>query len=102
MRLSKYIFPGNPQDGVSQWVFPLALKLAKGMSFDLAYAFLGRLYEHLDLYKEAMECSKGRYVHISFINTTFLQIFIWEWFPSLAKSMVRSDGEEPSFRALRW
>ncbi|GAV81207.1 PMD domain-containing protein, partial [Cephalotus follicularis] len=55
MWLSKYIFPGKLQDGVSQRVFPLAFKLEKGISFGLAYAFFNRLYKRLDQYREAME-----------------------------------------------
>ncbi|GAV60603.1 PMD domain-containing protein, partial [Cephalotus follicularis] len=102
MWLSRYIFPGNPRNGVSWQVFPLALKLAKGMSFHLAHAFLGTVYELLDLYKEAMEHSKGKYVYLSFIDIAFLQIFMWERFLSLAKPVARADGEEPSFRTLRW
>ncbi|GAV85749.1 PMD domain-containing protein [Cephalotus follicularis] len=46
--LSRYIFPVNPQDGVSRWVFPLALKLDRGISFGLAHSFLGTLNEHQD------------------------------------------------------
>ncbi|GAV88613.1 PMD domain-containing protein, partial [Cephalotus follicularis] len=52
MWLSRYIFKGNPQDGVCYWLFPIALKLASESSFSLALIFLGTLYERLDQYQE--------------------------------------------------
>ncbi|GAV84338.1 hypothetical protein CFOL_v3_27782 [Cephalotus follicularis] len=49
-----------------------------------------------------MECSKGRYINLSFIGTAFLQVFLWEQFSNLAKPKVRVNGGACNFWALRW
>ncbi|GAV64405.1 hypothetical protein CFOL_v3_07923 [Cephalotus follicularis] len=72
------------------------------MRFGLAHAFLGTLYERLDQYREAMERSTGRHIHMYFVDIAFLQIFMWERFPSLSKPVARVSNEELIFHALRW
>ncbi|GAV57233.1 PMD domain-containing protein [Cephalotus follicularis] len=80
----------------------MALKLAIEFSFSLAPVFLGTLYECLDQYHEAVLSSKGRYVHLSIVDTAFLHIIMWERFPGLAKPAMKSAEGEPAFRSLRW
>lgn len=46
--LSWYFLPSEPEDGLNQHVFPLAIIIAKGIKFALDPLFLGSLYVRLD------------------------------------------------------
>ncbi|KAK9293241.1 hypothetical protein L1049_021232 [Liquidambar formosana] len=85
MWLSKFIFPGPPSEGISAHVFPLAIKIAKGKCFSLATVYLATLYRRLDMVvEEAVRGSKGSNAHACYVDTGFLQMFLWERFPFYA------------------
>lgn len=46
--LSWYVLLSGPEDGINSYIFPLAIRLAKGKSLALAPIFLGSLYYRLD------------------------------------------------------
>ena len=66
--------------------------------------FLGTLYCHLDLMQECHERSLGRYNLVSYLDTMFLHMFIYEHFPHIApipkpysafcKDIYESDDED--------
>ncbi|XP_059658415.1 uncharacterized protein LOC132304701 [Cornus florida] len=70
--LSRFIFPGPPDDGPCPDLIPLAVWLSCGNSFPLAALFLGTLYHELDLAHARMERSVGRMSVVSPVNTIFL------------------------------
>lgn len=43
-----YVLPSGPKDDINYYVFPLAIRLAKGEKVALAPIFLGSLYYRLD------------------------------------------------------
>ncbi|CAL5412359.1 unnamed protein product [Camellia sinensis] len=93
---------GRPQDGICHELFPLAAILASGRPIPLPPLFLGGLYRRLDMYQEGIDRSKGRYDVTSFLPTTFLQLFLYERFPSLAPMPKVFSIEKSEPRSARW
>ncbi|CAL5395888.1 unnamed protein product [Camellia sinensis] len=100
--LSQYILMGRSQDGICHELFPLGAILASGRPIPLAPLFLGGLYRRLDMYQEGVDRSKGRYDVTSFLPTTFLQLFLYERFPSLASMPKVFSIKESEPRSARW
>lgn len=82
--LSWYVLPSRPEDGISPYVFPLAVRLAKGGKIALAPFFLA-LYFHLVECIQNLVKSMGRYTVLSYSNTSFLQLFLWGRFKGLER-----------------
>lgn len=68
-----YILSTVPEDGLNPYVFPLAIRLGRGEKLALAPIFLGSLVRRLDESVENLLKSMGRYIVVSYINTSFLQ-----------------------------
>ncbi|GMP92533.1 hypothetical protein CsSME_00042713 [Camellia sinensis var. sinensis] len=101
--LSRYIFEGASKDGVDLSVFDIAAYLATGLSVALGPLFLETLYRQLDMYQVGAKKSKGRYDVISYVSTSFLQMFLYEQFPGLALRPTNFElGEGRERRATRW
>lgn len=81
--LSRYILEGAPKDGVDPSMFDIAAYLATGLSVTLGPLFLGTLYRRLDMYQVGAEKLKGWYDVISYVLTSFLQMFLYERFLGL-------------------
>ncbi|XP_059636052.1 uncharacterized protein LOC132278267 [Cornus florida] len=80
--LSKYIFPGTPDDApLSRWCL-IAVKIASGIAIPLGPLFLGTLYHLLDMIAEDSTRSTGRYLMVSYVASGFLQMFLYERFPA--------------------
>lgn len=80
--LSWYVLPSGPEDGINAFVFPLAIRLARGEKVALAPIFLRSLFYRLDECIESLVRSMGRYTVASYAQTAFLQMFLWERFKS--------------------
>lgn len=78
--LSWYILPSGPEDGIHPYVFFLAVKLAKGEKLSLAPIFLSSLFYRLDECVHNLSKFMGRYNVVSYANSAFLQLFLWERF----------------------
>lgn len=118
--LSWYVLPSSPEDGIHPYVFLLAVKLAKGEKLALAPIFLGSLFYRLDECVQSLSRSMGRYTVVSYANSAFLQMFLWEMFSNLAPQPIQfeavtmrtfedEDGivrtvpdKSPRMRAQRW
>lgn len=72
--------------------FPLAVKLAKGERLALAPILLGSLIYRLDECVHNLSKSMGRYTMVSYANSVFLQLFLWERFNSLAPQSVQFEA----------
>ena len=81
--LHSFIFPSHKQL-IPTSIFRIASVLACGRKVDLASAFLDTIYMHLDQITYGFYTLKGRGGMISAINTWFLQLFLFEHFPSRA------------------
>lgn len=91
--LSCYVLPSGPEDGINSFVFPLAIRLAKGEKIALGPIFLGSLFYRLDECVRSLVRSRGRYTVTSYGQTAFLQLFLWKRF--------KSYGPQPStFEAI--
>lgn len=75
--LSWYVLPSGPEDGLNPYVFPLAIRLAKGERLALASIYFGSLFYRLDECIKNIVKSIGRY-HVVTHATAFLQLFLWE------------------------
>ncbi|PQM37165.1 uncharacterized protein Pyn_39921 [Prunus yedoensis var. nudiflora] len=65
-------------------VFPLALAIARGDVIPLAPMFLGYLYRLLDQVHLLEKGAAGTMAVESFLNSSFLQVFLWEHINGLA------------------
>lgn len=74
--------PSGPEDGINAYVFPLAIRLARGEKVALALIFLGSLFYRLDECVHSLVRSMWRYTVASYAQTAFLQMFLWERFKS--------------------
>lgn len=70
-------FP-SPEDGLNNYVFALAIFLAKGKRLALAPLYLGSLYNRLDECVHNIFCSLGPYNVVSYADTAFLEMFLWK------------------------
>lgn len=70
--LSWYVLSSGPEDGINSYVFPLAIKLAKGEKFALTPVFLGSLFYRLDKCVQSLVRLMGQYTVASYAHTVFL------------------------------
>ncbi|CAL8121223.1 unnamed protein product [Prunus armeniaca] len=98
--LGRFLFCDFSQDCLHGRVFPLALAIARGSMIPLAPMFLGHLYRLLDQIQFLEKGAAGTMAVETFVNSSFLQIFLWERFKgvevsplpySKAESLVASD-----------
>lgn len=80
---SWYALSRGPKDGISPYVFPRAIRLAKGERLALAPIYLGSLFYQLDECVQNIIKSMGRSIVVSYADTSFLQLFLWERFETL-------------------
>lgn len=83
--------PGGPKDGVNPHIFPLAVRLGKGEKLALAPRFLDSLFRRLDESAENLTKSRGRYIVVSYGNTSFLQLILWKRFETLSPQAVEFE-----------
>ncbi|CAL2233352.1 unnamed protein product [Prunus armeniaca] len=98
--LGRFLFCDFSQDCLHGRVFPLALAIARGSMIPLAPMFLGHLYRLLDQIQFLEKGAAGTMAVETFVNSSFLQIFLWERFKGIevsplpyskAESLVASD-----------
>lgn len=87
--ISCFIFEGPPSGGVNVAAFPLAALLVTRTCLPLAPLFIGTFYWQLDLLKEWLARSMGRYDITSYVPTPFLHIFFYESYPSVAPVLIQ-------------
>lgn len=83
--LSRYVFP-NSGGVISKEVFPIAIKLARGVRMALAPACLACLYRDLRVLKEKIVASTERDGPLQYtLLSSFYFVLVWAWerFPSL-------------------
>ncbi|XP_059639155.1 uncharacterized protein LOC132281474 [Cornus florida] len=98
--LSKYIFPGTPDNApLSRWCL-IAVKIASGIVIPPGPLFLGTLYHRLDMIAENSMRSTGRYPMVSYIGSGFLQMFLYKRFP--AYSHLPLELSDHGARGRRW
>ncbi|CAL2234053.1 unnamed protein product [Prunus armeniaca] len=100
--LGRFLFCDFSQDCLHGRVFPLALAIARGSMIPLAPMFLGHLYRLLDQIQFLEKGAAGTMAVETFVNSSFLQIFLWERFKGIevsplpyskAESLVASDED---------
>lgn len=74
------MFCPEPDDQINPYISPLVVMLAKGEKLALIPIFLGSLFFRLDECAQNLVKSMGPYTFISYANTSFLQLFLWERF----------------------
>ncbi|PQM34659.1 uncharacterized protein Pyn_40296 [Prunus yedoensis var. nudiflora] len=82
--LGKFVFCDFSPDCMHERVFPLALAIARGDVIPLAPMFLGYLYRLLDQVHLLEKGAAGTMAVESFLNSSFLQVFLWEHINGLA------------------
>ncbi|XP_059627519.1 uncharacterized protein LOC132270357 [Cornus florida] len=98
--LSKYVFPGTPDDvPLSRWCL-IAVKIASGVVIPLGPLFLGILYHRLDMIAENSARSVGRYPMVSYVATGFLQMYLYERFPAYGPIPLELSNQ--GARGRRW
>ncbi|OMO51885.1 hypothetical protein CCACVL1_29524 [Corchorus capsularis] len=102
--LARYVLPGNPEKGISQALIPLAIRLSRGLLLPLGPLYLGSLYAHLDLLHEKMKASMGVYEVMAYLDIPFIQMCLWERFPSAAPTCKQCppSSVDSRFRAWAW
>ncbi|XP_021826614.1 uncharacterized protein LOC110767396 isoform X2 [Prunus avium] len=76
--LGKFVFCDFSSDYMHERVFPLALAIGRGDVIPLAPMFLGYLYRLLDQVHLLEKGAAGTMAVESFLNSSFLQVFLWE------------------------
>lgn len=84
-----------PRRWVHIYIFPLATLLAIGKGCPSPSLSLGSLYDRLEEYAHNIFPSFGRYNVVIYIDTEFLQMFLWERFVVLSPKPVEFDAIEP-------
>ncbi|OMO93094.1 hypothetical protein CCACVL1_06638 [Corchorus capsularis] len=102
--LARFVFPGNPEKGISAMLIPLAIHISKGLQLPLGPLYLGSLYTRLDLLHEKIKTSMGAFEVVAFLDLPFIQMCLWERFPLAAPNCNRcpSDSSYQRFRAWAW
>ncbi|CAL2271161.1 unnamed protein product [Prunus armeniaca] len=99
--LGRFLFCDFSQDCLHERIFPLALAIARGSMIPLAPMFLGHLYRLLDQILFLEKGTAGTMAVETFVNSSFLQIFLWLRFKGIkvsplpypkARSPVDSDA----------
>ena len=76
--LSFYMLTESPFDHIKEYLFPLAVLLARGESLAVGAMCLNNLYNHLDaLHISEMEGSPY-YAVVTHLNLALLQVWAWE------------------------
>ncbi|CAL9013011.1 unnamed protein product [Prunus brigantina] len=78
--LGRFLFCDFSQDCLHERVFPLALAITHGSVLLLAPMFLGHLYRLLDQVQFLERGVAGTMAIETFLNSSFLQVFLWERF----------------------
>lgn len=78
-----FILPRGQEDGLNNYVFPLAILLAKGERLALTPTYLGSLYARQCIANIAG--SLGRYDVVAHANSSFLHTFLWIHFGAFAQ-----------------
>lgn len=78
------MFPSLPKDGMHFFVFPKAVALTQGNKVSLSTWYLGAFYARLDKCLKNITRSVGRSNIVSYVNTNFLQLFLWEKFRAIS------------------
>lgn len=73
--LSWIVFPSGLEDGLSSYIFSLAILLAKGRKVALAPIYLRSLYEHLGVCFTNVTLSLGCYDVVA-VDSVFLEMFL--------------------------
>lgn len=60
--LSWFVLPSGLEDGLNDYVIPLAILLAKGEKLALALLYMRSLYARFDECVKSMICSMSRYL----------------------------------------
>lgn len=80
--LSWYILPSDPNDGLNTYVFPLTIRLGRGDRLALG-PNLRSLFYRLEECVYHITRSFGRYVAVTCVDTSFLQLLLWERFKTV-------------------
>ncbi|XP_073005149.1 uncharacterized protein [Typha latifolia] len=101
--LSRFVFCSHPEKTLKQHVFPIAIRLARGVKIALGPAVLATIYRDLRELKEYLVAggSTKEYPLVVWAPLHVMQLWVWERFPSLRPEGEKSlDSGEP--RAARW
>lgn len=85
------MFSSPPEDGLNPFVFLIAALLAQKKPVALGARFLGTVYSRLD------ECARnivrliGRYNVVCYVDTNFLQLFLYELFFLVAPEAIEFE-----------
>lgn len=93
--LSYFVFLSSPKDGINSYVFPLVVLLTKGNRLVLAPLYLGSLYAWLDECSKGVFKSMGRYDVVTYVDASFLQLFLWKRFGALSTVLVEFKPGKP-------
>lgn len=88
------------ENGLHNYVFPLAVLLAKGSSLALAPLYLGSLYSRLDECSQSVLKSINRYDVVTYAGVSFLQMFLQERLGALWPMSVEFKAVKPEKIAL--
>ncbi|PQQ08219.1 uncharacterized protein Pyn_40689 [Prunus yedoensis var. nudiflora] len=102
--LGRFVLCDFSPDCLHEHVFPLALAIARGDAIPLAPMFLGHLYQLLDRTQLFEKNASGIMGVETFLNSGFLQVFLWEHFKGLdvhslphSYAMERADWGKGSY-----
>ncbi|XP_057951062.1 uncharacterized protein LOC131145896 [Malania oleifera] len=104
--LSRFVFPGFPKDSVPEYVFPIAIHLARGTRLALAPFVLATLYRDLSLLKGSIsDAAKSDSDNFSlsvalWAPLQLVQVWAWERFPILRPMPNAIERGKP--RLARW
>lgn len=106
--LSRYVFPASLYDNVGKNLFPIAIRLARGIRIALAPAVLATIYQDLRLLKGKIDATRlmtkkdkgDSSVLDLWAPFQLVQVWIWERFPALRPTPNLITHGEP--RVARW
>ncbi|PON88277.1 Aminotransferase-like mobile domain containing protein [Trema orientale] len=88
--LCRHVFYFSPINVIHRRVFPLACMMACGKKFALGPLYLGTLYRRMDQFVSDMIRSVGRYQVRSYVDSLFLQAFLWARLDSCRTGLKKS------------
>lgn len=115
--LSRFVFPANYNNNISKIVFPIAIKLSRGISVALAPAVLSSIYRHLRILKQTVFGNNNNTHNLEYAATQYkesreqlliitapvqlVKLWAWERFVTLRKepNPINVVGEP---RIARW
>lgn len=83
----------GPEDELNPFVFSL-LRLAGGDKLALTLLYLGSLFYHFDECVYNITRSMGRYLVVTYADTSFLQLFLWKRFKTLGLKPAEYEAVE--------